>query len=61
LYRITMSRTISAIELERIRAKLREALGRDLTPEECRYFGLSRPIVSEEESPPQPNTNRRKS
>ena len=40
-----MSKILSDLELERIRAKLREALGRDLTPEESRYLGLSNQIL----------------
>jgi hypothetical protein len=56
-----MPRTLSDIELERIKLKLREALGRDLTPEESKYFGLSSGIVPEE-PPPQAKAaaNRRK-
>jgi hypothetical protein len=36
-----MPKTLSDLELERIRTKLREALGRDLTPDESRYLGLA--------------------
>ena len=36
-----MPNSLSDIELERIRAKLREALGRDLTLEEFKYMGLA--------------------
>ena len=36
-----MPKTLSHLELERIRAKFREALDRDLTPDECRYLGLA--------------------
>lgn len=42
---------LSDIEFDRIKAKLREALGRDLTPEEYRYLGLSSSIVSKQQEP----------
>lgn len=46
-----MPKILSDIELARIKATLREALGRDLTAKEYRYLGLSSSIVSEEPEP----------
>ena len=39
---------LSELEIARIRAKLQETLGRDLTPEEIRYLGLSTVVIPEE-------------
>ena len=38
----------SDLEIARIRAKLQETLGRDLTPEEIKYLGLSTVVIPEE-------------
>ena len=57
-----MPKVLSDIELDRIKATLREALGRDLTPDEYRYLGLSSSVVSTEPELPsaQAATNRPK-
>lgn len=39
---------LSELEIARIRAKLKETLGRDLTPEEIRYLGFSTVVIPEE-------------
>ena len=58
--RITMPKTLSDLELKRIRTKLREALGRDLTRNECRYLGLADVAMPPEQEPPnvEADTNR---
>ena len=43
-----MSKIPSEIELARIRQKLKEDLGRDLTAEECRLLGLSKLVIKAE-------------
>jgi hypothetical protein len=55
-----MPKTLSDLELKRIRTKLREALGRDLTRNECRYLGLADVAMPPEQEPPnvEADTNR---
>jgi hypothetical protein len=36
-----MPRTLSDEQLRRVAEKFRKALGRELTPQECKYLGLS--------------------
>lgn len=50
LWRIAMPQDLSQIQLARIELMLRKALGRDLTPEERKYLGLSAIAVPIEES-----------
>ena len=59
-YRVT--KLLSNVEIERIRSKLQAALGRDLTPEESRYLGLSTVVLTDGEPVPKAKaaTNRRK-
>jgi hypothetical protein len=45
-----MPQDLSQIQLARIELMLRKALGRDLTPEERKYLGLSAIAVPIEES-----------
>ena len=45
--------TLSDIEAQRIKAMLRKSLGRDLTPDELRYIGLSSVMLPEEEPEPE--------
>jgi hypothetical protein len=56
-----MPKTLSDLEIERIKAKFKECLERDLTPEECRYLGLSHTLLPEEETKIESVRNRRKS
>jgi len=59
-----MSQALSDFEIARIKAKFREALGRELTPEECKYLGLTKALIPVEKEKPNAKTtpiNRRKS
>ena len=59
-----MPKILSRLELERIRAKFRADLGRDLTAKECKYLGLSSVALSDDGTKPKPKlktSNRRKS
>jgi hypothetical protein len=47
-----MSQALSDFEIARIKAKFREALGRELTPEECKYLGLSNALIPVEKEKP---------
>lgn len=55
-----MPRTLSDQEIDRIRKRFRELLGRDLTRAEQRYLGLSSVVVSIDERDLADPFNRRK-
>jgi len=42
----TITITIPEVHVDRIKQMLRESLGRELTPQELRYLGLSTPVFS---------------
>jgi hypothetical protein len=63
-YRIAMPKILSRLELERIRAKFRADLGRDLTAKECKYLGLASVVLPDDGTKLKPKlktSNRRKS
>jgi hypothetical protein len=45
-----MAKTVSNQEMEGMILKFRNALGRDLTPEECKYLKLSSVIIPEDKN-----------